>query len=102
MAGEVTDEPSFRALVTAKARFVVPVTVGYLVVYLGLTLVAGYAPGVLREPVLGAISLGYVLIFAVYLGAWAIAVVYVRVANRRFDPLAAEAVRRHHRPGVPE
>lgn len=36
----VTDEPSFRALVKAKARFVVPVAVGSLVVYLGLTRVA--------------------------------------------------------------
>lgn len=47
---------------------------------------------------LGALSLGYVLIFAVYLMAWTIAVVYVRVVNRRFDPMADEAVRRHRHP----
>jgi len=85
-------EPSFRELVSAKTRFVVPVGVLTLGAYLGVTALAGYARGFMSQSVVGAFSVGYLLIFGVYVMTWAVALVYVRVANRRFDPKAAEAI----------
>jgi len=85
-------EPSFKELVAAKARFLVPVVAFYLVCYLGVTLLAGFAPGFMARPVLGAVNIGYVLITGIYVMAWVVALLYVRIANQKFDPKAATAI----------
>ena len=41
---------------------------------------------------MGSLSLSYLLVFATYIVAWVVAVAYVRVANRDFDPKAANAI----------
>ena len=89
---EATNYPAFRALVSSKYRFIVPVfilSVGY---YLAITVLAGLAPGFMAQRVIGPLSLGYLLIFATYIVAWVVALAYVRAANRNFDPKAANAV----------
>lgn len=88
-----TNEPSFRALIRAKVGFIAPTMIIYLTLYLGLTLLAGFAPGFMSQPVLGPINLGYLLIFITYVVVWIVTLAYVRVANRRFDHLANEATR---------
>lgn len=89
---EVANDPSFRDLISAKARFLVPALVLSLGFYLGVTVIAGLAPGFTAQRVIGPLSLGYLLVFATYIMAWVVALVYVRVANRNFDPKAANAV----------
>jgi uncharacterized membrane protein (DUF485 family)/nucleotide-binding universal stress UspA family protein len=88
----VVGEPSFRELMAVKTRFVVTVTALALTFYLGVNVLAGFAPGFMSQRVLGALNVGYVLILALYVMSWVIALVYVRVANRTFDPKAADAV----------
>lgn len=83
--------PSFKELLASKARFLGPVIAFYLVCYLGVTVLAGFAPGFMARPVLGAVNIGYVLITGVYVMTWVIALVYVRIANQNFDPKAATA-----------
>lgn len=88
----VVREPSFRELMSVKARFVVSVTAVALTFYLLVNVLAGLAPGFMSQRVVGAFNVGYVLIVALYVMTWVIALIYVRVANRTFDPKAAEAI----------
>ena len=89
---EAANDPSFRDLISAKARFLVPALILSLGFYLVYTLLAGLVPGFMAQRVLGPLSLGYLLVFATYIMAWGVALVYVRVANHSFDPKAANAV----------
>jgi uncharacterized membrane protein (DUF485 family) len=79
-------------LISAKARFLVPMIVIYMVGYVGLTVLAGFAKGFLAQKVAGALNLGYLLIAANYVLSLVLALVYVRVANTTFDPMVARAI----------
>ncbi len=89
---EAARHPSFRDLISAKVRFLVPMIALYLGLYLGMTLLAGLAPEFMARRVIGPVNVGYLMNFATYLMAWIVALVYVRVANRSFDPKADRAV----------
>jgi nucleotide-binding universal stress UspA family protein/uncharacterized membrane protein (DUF485 family) len=93
---EACDYPSFRALISSKTRFLVPVLILSLGFYLGITVLAGLAPGFTAQRIIGPLSVGYLLVFATYIMAWVVALVYVRVANHDFDPKAANAVSALH------
>lgn len=93
---EATRDPSFRALMSAKTRFLVPVVAIYLGFYLGVALLAGFAREFMAQSVIGALNVGYLLILAIYAMAWIIALIYVRVANRSFDPKAEQALTALH------
>jgi uncharacterized membrane protein (DUF485 family) len=82
-------------LVGKKSRFIAVMTLLYMVSYVGLTVLAGFARDLLSAPAVGPVNLGFVLIAANYVIAWVLALVYVRVANRHFDPLVASIVARH-------
>jgi nucleotide-binding universal stress UspA family protein/uncharacterized membrane protein (DUF485 family) len=90
--GEATHYPAFRDLLSSKTRFLVPMIVLSLGFYLGTTLLAGLAPSFTGQLVIGPLSVGYLLVFLTYIVAWVVAVAYVRVANRDFDPKAAHAI----------
>ncbi len=81
-----------RSLIAAKFRFLVPMTAIFTVSYIGLTALAGFAKGWMTIKVAGPLNLGFALIFINYLISWLLALVYERVANQVFDPLAAKAV----------
>lgn len=80
------------ALIRRKRRFIGLVTVVYMLSYVGLTILAGFAREALSVPAIGPVNWGFTLILANYGIAWALALVYVRVANQHFDPLA-ESIR---------
>ncbi|MCK1492154.1 DUF485 domain-containing protein [Bradyrhizobium sp. 180] len=80
-----------RALVAAKIRFLLPMTIIYIVGYVGLTVVAGFAKDVMAIKIVGPLNIGFALIALNYLLSWALALIYERVANRVFDPLSAAA-----------
>ena len=80
------------ALVARKLRFIGILTVIYMISFIGLTVLAGFARPFMAMKVLGAVNVGFVLIAANYVLAWAIALVYVRAANRTFDPLVTRVV----------
>jgi uncharacterized membrane protein (DUF485 family)/nucleotide-binding universal stress UspA family protein len=88
----MVDQPSFRELMAMKARFVVPVTVFALAFYLTVNALAGFARDFMSQSVIGALSVGYLLIIALYVMSWVIAVLYVRIANDKFDSKAADAI----------
>ena len=85
------------ALVASKLRGIAPMIAVYLTVYLGLSILCGFAKPLLATKVLGPVNLGFALIALNYLVAWVLAVIYTRVAERVHDPLVQRIVaRRNH------
>jgi uncharacterized membrane protein (DUF485 family) len=80
-----------RSLVAAKLRFLVPMTIIFMVGYIGLTVIAGFAKGLMAVKVVGSLNLGFALIAFNYVLSWVLALVYERIANKIFDPLASSA-----------
>lgn len=83
---------ALEALVSARRACIAPMAAACFVAYIGTTALAGFAREFVAVKVAGSLNVGYVLIAANYVLAWALAIAYVRVANERFDPLAALAV----------
>ena len=86
-----TAQAEVRSLVAAKLRFLVPMTIIFMVGYIGLTVIAGFAKGLMAVKVVGSLNLGFALIAFNYVLSWALALVYERIANKIFDPLASRA-----------
>jgi uncharacterized membrane protein (DUF485 family) len=81
----------FKALVTAKLRFIVPATVFFVVYYFSLPVLVGYAPGLMETKVLGPVNLAYLFALSQFFMAWALAALYLRAAGR-FDDMAKSLV----------
>jgi uncharacterized membrane protein (DUF485 family) len=82
---------SLKRLIAEKLKFLVPMTVIFMVGYIGLTALAGFAKDLMGTRVVGSVNLGFVLIAFNYLLSWALAIIYGRIAADRFDALAAKA-----------
>lgn len=83
----------FKALLKAKARFVVPATVFFIVYYFSLPLLVGYAPELMARKVFGVVNVGYLFALSQFFMAWLLAWAYVRAAGR-FDKMARDVVDR--------
>ena len=75
-----------RALLAAKIQLLVPLIIIYLTSYVGLTVLAGFAKTTMAYKIVGPLNLGLILILFNYALAWILALVYVRVAGRTYDP----------------
>jgi uncharacterized membrane protein (DUF485 family) len=96
----VERSPEFRELVRRRKAFLVPITVFWLAFFLTYLLLAAFAPSVMGERVLG-VSLGFLLSVAQVLMTWLVTFLYIRRADRVFEPLerrAAAAAARRARP----
>jgi uncharacterized membrane protein (DUF485 family) len=82
---------SVKALVAAKLKYLAPMTLIFMVGYIGVTVLAGFAKDLMGIKIVGSVNLGFVLIALNYALSWVLAIVYERVANNVFDPLAAQA-----------
>ena len=80
-----------RQLIAEKLRYLVPMTVIFMVGYIGLTILAGFAKDLMGTKVIGSVNLGFVLIAFNYLLSWVLAIVYGRIAANKFDPMATRA-----------
>jgi len=85
----VDQDPGFRKLMAAKARFIVPATIFFIAYYFALPILVGYAPELMATRVFGPVNLAYLFALSQFFMAWLIAFLYVRAANR-FDRMAAE------------
>jgi uncharacterized membrane protein (DUF485 family) len=84
--------PEFRELITKKRAFVVPATIFFLAWYFGFILLAGYAPDFMGEEFLtDGLTVGYVLALTQFIMTWGLGWLYLRKADRVFDPLAERA-----------
>jgi uncharacterized membrane protein (DUF485 family) len=85
--------PEFRELVSRRRRFVVPATVFFLTWYIGFILLAGYAEDFMGESIYEGLTVGYVLALTQFVMVWVLGWLYLRQADRVFDPLAERAAK---------
>jgi uncharacterized membrane protein (DUF485 family) len=84
--------PEFRELIRKKRSFVVPATVFFLVWYFGFIILAGYAEDFMgREFITDGLTVGYALALSQFVMVWVLGAMYLRRADRDFDPLAERA-----------
>jgi uncharacterized membrane protein (DUF485 family) len=74
------------ALHARRTRVVAALSVATIVVYFGFILLVAFAPARLGALIAPGLSLGIALGAAVIVLAWAFTALYVRWANRRYDP----------------
>jgi uncharacterized membrane protein (DUF485 family) len=95
MAGNGTSleaaHASVKLLIAEKLKYLVPMTAIFMVGFMGLTVLAGFAKDLMGTKIIGSVNLGYVLIAFNYVLSWVLAIVYGRIAADKFDPLAARA-----------
>src|SRR5260370_33797540 len=82
----VANNEEFKDLMAAKARFVVPMTLFFVMYYCALPVLVGYAPEFMSTPVLGPVNIAYLFALSQFFMAWFIAWLYVRKAAR-FDQM---------------
>ena len=87
--------PAFITLKFERFRLVRVLLIVYLVSYLGLALLCGFARQLTGVKVFGPLNLGYAVIIGNYVVAWILAPVYLRSSGRRHDVLASAAIREH-------
>jgi uncharacterized membrane protein (DUF485 family) len=81
----------FKELLKAKARFIIPATIFFIVYYFALPILVGYAPELMRRRVFGNVNVAYLFALSQFFMAWVIALLYVRAAARH-DRMAREIV----------
>ncbi len=81
--------PEFRALLAAKARFIVPATVFFLVYYFTLPVLVGWYPKLMKEPLLGPLNGAYLFALSQFAMTWIVAILYTRAAAK-FDEAAKQ------------
>jgi uncharacterized membrane protein (DUF485 family) len=95
MAGNGTSleaaHASVKLLIAEKLKYLVPMTAIFMVGFMGLTVLAGFAKDLMGTKIIGSVNLDYVLIAFNYVLSWVLAIVYGRIAADKFDPLAARA-----------
>ena len=84
--------PSFRELIAAKKKLLMPMVLMYFSLFMGMTLLAGYGKEFMTQKVVGSFNMAYLLVLGCYIMCWVMGVIYVRVANRDFDALATRAI----------
>jgi uncharacterized membrane protein (DUF485 family) len=89
---EVQQTPEFRGLRARFRKFVFTLTVLFLAWYFVYVLLSSFAPDFMATKVAGNITIGLILGLLQFVSTFAITIVYVRWADRQFDP-AAEALR---------
>jgi uncharacterized membrane protein (DUF485 family) len=92
----------FKTLIDTKRRSIVPMIVIYVVGYMGLSVLAGFARGILGVKVLGSVNLGFVLIAGNYVMSWVLAIVYAHISANRHDPLLKVVIDKVLAPGGPQ
>jgi uncharacterized membrane protein (DUF485 family) len=87
----IAESREFKELLKAKARFIVPATIFFIIYFFALPVLVGYAPELMRRPVIGSINIAYLFALSQFFMAWIIALLYVRAAARH-DRMAREII----------
>jgi uncharacterized membrane protein (DUF485 family) len=98
--GDLAESVEFRRLIRARRNFIIPAVIFFLVYYFALPLSNGLAPSLMNTKVIGNINLAYLFALSEFVMAWILAAIYIRRANRVFDPLALAVRRLAERLGV--
>jgi len=84
----VVNSPSYITLMRFKVRLIAPL-LGFSLVYItSLALLSGYGRSFMSMKVIGAMNVGYLMVFLAYVLCWVVSVVCVQIANRNFETLS--------------
>lgn len=86
--------PEFQELVRRQRRFIIPATIFFLAWYLGFIVLAGYAEDFMGESIHQGFTVGYALALTQFVMTWGLGWLYLRKADREFDPLREKAAAR--------
>lgn len=86
----VQKNEKFQTLRSTHRKFAFPMTVVFLLWYLGFVVFAAFFPALMGISVLGNINLGIVLGLTQFVTTFIITGLYVYYANRKIDPLATD------------
>ncbi|GAC1304559.1 MAG: DUF485 domain-containing protein [Vulcanimicrobiaceae bacterium] len=81
----------FSDLVRAKAAFIVPAMIFFLVYYFALPILVGYAPALMEREVIGHINVAYLFALSQFAMTWIVMALYARSAEK-FDRQAAAII----------
>src|SRR3954451_6256184 len=84
----IEHSPEFQELVHKRRSFVVPATVFFLAYYMAFILLAGYAEDFMGSSVYQGLTVGYCLALTQFLMVFVLGILYLRKADRIYDPLA--------------
>jgi uncharacterized membrane protein (DUF485 family) len=84
--------PEFQELVHKRRSFVVPGTIFFLSYYMGFILLCGYAEDFMASSVYEGLTVGYCLALTQFLMVFTLGILYLRKADRDYDPLARKVV----------
>ena len=76
----IAAQEEFKQLLASKRRFIVPMTVFFVVYYFALPVLVGYAPRLMETRVLG-LNVAYLFALSQFFMAWIVAALYVRAAG---------------------
>ena len=88
---EIAEKRQFHELLIAKANFIVPATLFFVIYYFALPISVGYFPEVMDRKVWGQLNIAYLFALSQFFMAWIIAALYMRAA-KRFDMIAHDLV----------
>jgi len=88
-------EPEFQELVRARRSFVIPGTIFFLSWYMGFIVLTAVAADFMGERVYQGLTVGYVLALTQFVMVLVLGIMYLRKAERVFDPLAERAIARY-------
>jgi uncharacterized membrane protein (DUF485 family) len=86
--------PEFRELVRRRWAFTIPLLGFVFVWYFGFIALAGYAPSFMGESIYEGFTVGYAFALSQFVMTWLFGWLYLRQADRVFDPLARRAAKR--------
>jgi len=84
--------PEFQELVRKRRSFVLPATIFFLAYYMGFILLAGYAEDFMASSVYEGLTVGYCLALTQFVMVFVLGIMYLRKADREYDPLAQRIV----------
>ena len=94
---KIASSNKFQQLMTSKKKFIVPLTIFFLVFYFTLPFLTSYS-NILNKIAFGDISCAWVFAFAQFIMTWVLCIVYVKKASY-FDKLADEVIEENKKKG---
>ena len=88
----IEQSPEFQELVRKRRSFVLPATIFFLAYYMGFILLTGYAQDFMASSVYEGLTVGYCLALTQFVMVFALGIMYLRRADRDYDPLAQRVV----------
>ncbi|MEK4823156.1 DUF485 domain-containing protein [Niallia sp. FSL W8-0951] len=95
---QIANSSKFKQLMSQKKKFLIPLTVFFLLFYFMLPILTSYTT-ILNKPAIGSITWTWVYAFAQFIMTWVLSMIYVRKAMK-FDELATDIVEENQMEGA--